>query len=108
MSLATRSEWPEVVGSRCSIAVTDARTKESKSLRMSSSSLAFSNATAAWLASELARSSSTEVKETTSSSTSETGRSTACGLRFLLISCTTPITAFSWSRIGTTSIDLDR
>ena len=53
MSTATRSEWPEVVGSRCSMAVTAAWTKESKRSLMSWMSRAFSKATAAWLASEL-------------------------------------------------------
>ena len=65
MSTATRSEWPEVVGSRCSIAVTAAWTNSSKSFRIRWMRSAFSKATAAWLASEPASSSSTEVKEMT-------------------------------------------
>ena len=66
MSSATRAEWPEVVGSRLSIAVTDALTKESNRLRMSSMSRVFSSATAAWLASEETSSSSTALNGTTS------------------------------------------
>ena len=51
----------------------------------------FSKATAAWLASDVTSSSSTEVKGMTSSSTSATGRSTVFASRFLLMSWTTPI-----------------
>ena len=108
MSVATRPEWPEVVGSRDSMAVTDALTKDVKSLRMSWMSRVFSKATAAWLASELASSSSTEVNGITVSSTSVTGFRTTLGSRFLLMSWMTPITFCSWSRMGTTSIDLER
>ena len=42
------------------------------------------------------------------SSTSVTGRSTALGSRFLLMSWTTPITSSWWSRMGTVRIDLVR
>ena len=108
VSLATRSEWPEVVGSRLSIAVTAAFTKELKRPLMSARSLVFSKATAAWLASEVTSSSSTEVKGITYSSTTATGRSTIFASRFLLMSWTTPITVSLWSRMGTTSIDLVR
>jgi hypothetical protein len=90
------------------MAVTEARTKESNRWRMSWMRRVFSKATAAWLASELTSSSSTEVKGTTASSTSATGRSTALASRFLLMSWTTPITVPWWSRMGTTSTDLVR
>ena len=106
--MATRLEWPDVVGSRDSIAVTDAYTKDSNRFRMSWMSLVFSKATAAWLASELASSSSTDVKGITVSSTSETGRRTTLASRFLLMSWMTPMTFWSWSRMGTTSIDFVR
>ena len=108
VSVATRPEWPEVVGSRDSIAVTEASTKDSKRFRMSWMSWVFSKATAAWLASEVASSSSTEVNGITVSSTSETGRSTTLASRFLLMSWMTPMTFWSWSRMGTTSIDFVR
>ena len=108
MRVATRSEWPEVVGSRDSIAVTEAFTKESNRFLMSWMSRVFSKATAAWLASEVTSSSSTEVKGMTVSSTSDTGRRTTLASRFLLMSWTTPITLSWWSRMGTTSIDFVR
>ena len=60
---------------------------------MSAMSRVFSKATAAWLAREVTRSLSTSVKAITSSSTTATGRSTARASRFLLMSCTTPITS---------------
>jgi hypothetical protein len=106
--VATRREWPEVVGSRDSIAVTDASTNELNRWRMSWISSVFSNATAAWLASDVTSSSSTEVNGMTISSTSATGRRTALASRFLLMSWTTPITMSWWSRIGTASMDLVR
>ena len=90
--MATRSEWPEVVGSRCSTAATAAWMNSSKSFRIRSMRSAFSKATAAWLASDSTRFRSTEVKEMTWSSTSEADWSTAAGSRFLLMSWTTPIT----------------
>ena len=68
----------------------------------------FSKATAAWLARDETSSSSTLVKGTTFSSTSAAWRSMARGSRFLLISCSTPMTSSWWSRMGTTSIDLVR
>ena len=103
--VATRFEWPEVVGSRDSMAVTEASTKELKRWRMSWMRSVFSKATAAWLVRELTSSSSTEVKGMTASSTTDTGRSTILGSRFLLMSWTTPITLCSWSRMGTTSME---
>ena len=107
--VATRSEWPEVVGSRLSIAVTEARTKESNRSLMSWMRRVFSKATAAWLASEVTSSSSTEVKGMTVSSTSD-DRAAAPTLasRFLLMSWTTPMTVSWWSRMGTTSMDFVR
>ncbi len=90
------------------MAVTEARTKESNRSLMSWMSRAFSKATAAWLASEVTSSSSTVVKGITASSTRETGCRTVLASRFLLMSWTTPITLSSWSRMGTTSIDLVR
>src|SRR2546426_5889980 len=50
--LATRKEWPEVVGSRDSIAVTEACTNPSKSRRMDSKSWLLWIATAACKASD--------------------------------------------------------
>ncbi len=55
MRSATRNEWPDVVGSRDSIAVTEALTKPSNSAWMFSSSRLFCSATAACEASEAAR-----------------------------------------------------
>ena len=108
VSVATRLEWPEVVGSRDSIAVTDASTKALNRFLMSWMRRAFSKATAAWLASEVTSSSSTEVKGMTASSTSCTGCRTTRASRFLLMSWMTPMTVFWWSRMGTTSIDFVR
>ncbi len=42
--VATRREWPDVVGSRDSIAITDASTKPSNNTRISSYKSAFSKA----------------------------------------------------------------
>ena len=106
--MATRSECPAVVGSRSSTAATARRMNWSKSRRIRSSKSAFSKATAAWLASELARSASTVVKGMTSRSISEMDRNFTLRPRFLLMSWTTPMTSFSWSLMGTTSIDLQR
>ena len=55
MRSATRNEWPEVVGSRDSIAVTEALTNPSNSAWIFSSRRLFCSATAAWEASDAAK-----------------------------------------------------
>ena len=62
MRVATRPEWPAVVGSRCSMATTEACTNPSKSRSISSFRSAFSIADAAGPASAPSSSSSSAVK----------------------------------------------
>ena len=92
MRTATRPEWPDVVGSRCSTAVTAASMNSSNSLRIRWMRSAFSKATAAWLASDVHELLVHGGEGDDLSSTRETGWSTASGSRFLLMSWTTPIT----------------
>ena len=105
VSAATRKECPEVVGSRCSIACTDARTKPSKMRLISSYRSAFSIATPACDASVSTSSRLRASIGTTSRSKSPGESSREDGLRFLLMSCTTPSTSPAWLIIGTASTE---
>jgi hypothetical protein len=108
VSVATRAEWPEVVGSRCSIAVTAAVTKPSKSRSISSYRRLFSIATPACEASALTISTLQLSYGTTSRSTMSSAVRRTSAERFRLISWRTPITSSRCDRIGITSIDLVR
>jgi hypothetical protein len=90
---STRPEWPAVLGSLCSIAVTLACTNPSNRPWIESSRILLSMATAAWLAIDSIISRSSGRKLTTSSGTLATV-SLVSKLLFALINWTAPTT--SW------------
>ena len=93
------------MGSRCSIAVTEARTKPSKSFSISWSRRLFWTATAAWPAKLVTSSKHFWSKGTTPSPSIDSRVSSADGSRFRLMTWMTPITSSRWSFIGIAIIE---
>ena len=106
--VATRPEWPEVAGSRDSIAVTAAVTNPSNSRSMSSYRRPFSIATAACDASAVGDLDAARVERHDLAFHGVGVVSTASGSRLRLISCSTPMISSRCVFIGSTSIDFVR